>query len=201
MENHIQHIETKLARGIGMIAKIRYYVDEACLLKMFYSFVQSHINYNIINWSCTREGVLDPIEKKLKKAIRIISFAQTRYDHTEPFFKKHRILPFQKQVTYRKALFMWKVTHGYAPKVFSQFFVRNEQNATKFVLPYPPNDTAKAYFVYSCILAWNSLPDALRNTTIYTAFSRNLKKHLLGEPIESSILVNNNIRNNINNTG
>ena len=48
------------------------------------------------------------------------------------------------------------------------------------------------------MVAWNSLPDALQNTTIYTAFARNLKKHLLGEPLENSILINNNIQNNIN---
>ena len=121
----IQHIKSKLARGIGMISKIRYYVDEACLLKMFYSFVQSYINYNIINWSCTYQSFLNSIEKKLKKAIRIISFAKTKYDHTEPLFKKHKILPFKEQVAYRKAIFMWKVTNEYAPKVLSEFFVSN----------------------------------------------------------------------------
>ena len=77
----IQHIKTKLSRGIGMISKIRHFVDEACLLKMFYSFVQSHINYNILNWSCTNKSTLDPIDKKLKKAIRIISFSNTMYEH------------------------------------------------------------------------------------------------------------------------
>ena len=197
-KKQIQHIKSKLAKGIGMISKIRYYVDEACLLKMFYSFVQSYINYNIINWSCTRSGFLDPIDKKLKKAIRIISFAKTKYDHTDPFFKKHTILPFKEQVTYRKAIFMWKVTNEIAPKVLSKYFVRNERNLKKFVLPRPPNDTAKEYFIYSCVVAWNSLPDALQNTTIYTAFARNLKKHLLGEPLENNILINNNIQNNIN---
>ena len=95
-------------------------------------------------------------------------------------------------------MFMWKITNGYAPKVLSEGFVRNEQNQTKFVLPHPPNDKAKKYLVYSCVQAWNCLPDALRNTTIYTAFTRNLKKYLLGEPIEDSIQINNNIRNNIN---
>ena len=99
-KTQIQHIKTKLARGIGMISKIRYYVDEACLLKMFYSFVQSYTNYNILNWSCTKSSFLDPIVKKLKKAMRIISFAKTMYDHTEPFFKKLRILPFKELVTY-----------------------------------------------------------------------------------------------------
>ena len=47
-KKQIQHIKSKLAKGIGMISKIRYFVDEACLLKMFYSFVQSYSNYNII---------------------------------------------------------------------------------------------------------------------------------------------------------
>ena len=64
-KTQIQHIKSKLARGIGMISKIRYYVDEACLLKMFYSFVQSYLNYNILNWSCTKSSFLDPIVKKL----------------------------------------------------------------------------------------------------------------------------------------
>ena len=198
-KKQIQHIKTKLAKGIGMISKIRYYVDESCLLKMFYSFVQSYINYNIVNWSCTLPNFLDPIEKKLKKAIRIISFAKTKYDHTEPLFKQHRILPFKDQVAYRKNIFMWKVINGYAPKILSEFFVSNEQNLTKFVLPHPPNDKAKNYLVYSCVSVWNSLPDALRSTTIYTAFTRNLKKHLLGEPVEDSILINNNIHNNNDN--
>merc|ERR1712208_105723 len=45
-KNQIQHIKSRLARGIGMISRIRYFVDQACLLKMFFSFVQSHINYN-----------------------------------------------------------------------------------------------------------------------------------------------------------
>ena len=91
---------------------------------------------------------------------------------------------------------MWKVTNGYAPKVLSEFFVRNERNLTKFILPHPPNDTAKAYFVYTCVLVWNSLPDPLRNTTIYTAFTRNLKKHFLDEPVENSILINAQLRAN-----
>ena len=69
-KTQIQHIKSRLARGIGLISRIRYFVDEACLLKMYHSFVQSHVNYNILNWSCTNKSFLDPIDKKLKKAIK-----------------------------------------------------------------------------------------------------------------------------------
>lgn len=59
-KTQIQHIKSRLARGIGMISRIRYFVDQACLLKMFHSFVQSHVNYNILNWSCTNSSFLKP---------------------------------------------------------------------------------------------------------------------------------------------
>ena len=173
----IQHIKTKLARGIGMISKIRHLVDEACLLKMFYSFVQSHINYNILNWSCTHQSFLDPIEKKLKKAIRIISFSNTRYDHTEPLFHQKKILPFKQHVMFRKAAFMWKVAHGYAPKIISQIFTTNQQNTYKFVLPHVRNEKSKLYFLSSCIKAWNCVPDSLKTTSTLSNFNLKYKKN------------------------
>ena len=43
-KTQIQHVKAKLSRGSGMISKIRHYVDEACLLKMYHSFFQSHVN-------------------------------------------------------------------------------------------------------------------------------------------------------------
>ena len=89
---------------------------------------------------------------------------------------------------------MWKVANGFAPKILSKLFVTNETDQKKFVLPHPPNDKAKNYLVYSCVLAWNCVPEALKNTTIFSAFTRNLKGHLLGEPIEENIYINNNIR-------
>ena len=134
---------------------------------------------------------------KLKKAIRVISFAK-KYDHTEPLFKKHKILPFRDQITYKKAVYVWKVANGYAPDVTAKIFVKNDQNQKKFVLPHPPNDKAKNYFVYSCVLAWNTVPDVLKNVTIFSAFTRNLKGYLLGDPIENNIFVNENARINNN---
>ena len=83
----IQHIKTQLARSIGIITKIRHFAKDACL-ELYHSFVQSYINYNIVNWTCTNKTFIEPIEKKLKKAIRVISFSKTKYDHTSPLFKK-----------------------------------------------------------------------------------------------------------------
>ena len=174
----IQHIKAKLSRGIGMISKIRYYLDEACLLKMYYSFIQSHVNYNILNWSCTHKSHLKPIETKIKKAIRTISFSKTKYDHTSPLFKKYSILPFPELVFLKKVSLMWQVTHGYAPLPICKLFKRNQHNPLRFVLPLVKKEHDKLLFVYSSITSWNTLTDSLKGTTTLSSFKEKCRKKL-----------------------
>ena len=161
-----------------MISKIRYYLDEACLLKMYYSFIQSHVNYNILNWSCTHKSHLKPIETKIKKAIRTISFSKTKYDHTSPLFKKHAILPFPELVFLKKVSLMWQVTHGYAPLPICKLFKRNQHNPLRFVLPQVKKEHDKLLFVYSSITSWNTLTDSLKGTTTLSSFKEKCRKHL-----------------------
>ena len=195
-KTQIQHIKTKLARGIGMIYRIRYFVDEACLLKMYYSFVQSHVNYNLINWSCTKKSFLEPIEKKMKKAIRIISYSKTRFEHTDPLYKQHKILNFSQLITLRKATFMWKVQYGYQPITLSRLFVANTQNPLKFVLPHPKNDKDKLQIITSSIKAGNTVPDVIKPITIYSSFVRKYKEYLIDpQSLHSNQPSNNNNHN------
>ena len=178
-KTQIQHIKSRLARGIGLISRIRYFVDEACLLKMYHSFVQSHVNYNILNWSCTNTSFLDPIDKKLEKAIRIISFSPTKYDHTPPLFKEHKILPLSELITLRKASLMWKVVNGYLPDILTKLFTPNLHNQHRFVLPHPKNNHEKLLLVYSSIKAWNTAPDDMKKITFYSSFVKKFKEQLL----------------------
>ena len=195
---HIQHIKSQLARGSGMISRIRYFVDQACLLKMFFSFVQSHINYNILNWTCTNSSFLDPIEKKVKKAIRIISFAKTKYDHTIPYFIQHKILPFRELIKLRRATFMLKIKHGYLSNILTNLFTLNMHNQKRFVLPRPKNNREKLLLVYTCTSIWNSIPENIRDLTTHGAFTKMYKEHLL-HSIDNEYNDNNNNNNNINN--
>ena len=73
-KSHIEHVKAKLSRGNSMISKIRYFVNEQCLLNLFYSFIQSHINYNLLNWTSTCPSFIECINLKVKSAVRLISF-------------------------------------------------------------------------------------------------------------------------------
>ena len=146
---------------------------------MYHSFVQSHVSYNLLNWSCTHKTFLKPIETKIKKAIRTISFSKTKYDHTSPLFKKHGILPFFDLVVMKKASLMWQVTHGYAPSTIIHLFQRNQYNQLRFVLPKITKEHDKVLLVYSSIIAWNSFSDSTKSSSTFSSFKAKCKRQLL----------------------
>ena len=178
-KSQIQHIKTKLARNIGLISKIRYYAKDACL-KLYHSLIQSHVNYNILNWTCTHKSTIEPIEKKLKKAIRTISFSPGKYDHTPPLFKAHNILPFHLHIKHRLACFMWKVSNDYILPPLNNIFTKNPHN-NKFITPHVNSEKEKNYFEYRCTLAWRNVPENIKTAATMDTFSSEYKKHLLDE--------------------
>ena len=175
---HIEHVKAKLSRGNGMISKIRYYVNDQCLLNLFYSFIQSHLNYNLINWSSTYESHLKSINLKVKAAIRLISF-KNKYEHANPLFLKHKILPFHDTIKYKKGNFLWQICNGYIKKPLSEVFIRNTYNPLRFNLPNPGNEAEKGKLVYSSIKHWNSIPIHIRNASTLNCFNEKHKTYLL----------------------
>ena len=176
-KSHIEHVKAKMAKGNGMISKIRYYVNEMCLLNLFYSFVQSHANYNLLNWSSTNYSFLTPIEMKFKAAIRLISF-KGKYEHTGPLFNKLNILPFRNLIKYKQGNFLWKVSNGYIKPPLCNIFVKNTYNTLRFNIPNPESSNAKTHLVYLCTKYWNSLPSAIRSATTLNVFNIRHKKFL-----------------------
>ena len=177
-KSHIEHVRAKMSKGTGMISKIRYYVDKTCLLNLFYSFVQSHANYNLLNWSCTNQSFLNPIELKLKAAIRLITF-KGKYEHTKPLFSELKILPFSDLIKYKQGSFLWKISKGYTKPPVSKIFTINIYNNLRFNVPNPGSNFDKNQLVYSCAKYWNSLPLQLRKVSTLNAFNIGHKSLLL----------------------
>ena len=45
---HISNIAYKISRTVGIISKIRHYLPETALLKIYYAQIQSHLLYGLI---------------------------------------------------------------------------------------------------------------------------------------------------------
>jgi hypothetical protein len=49
----IKYVNSKLAKNIGIINKLRYYVDLKTLKQLYYSLIYPYINYGLMSWGNT----------------------------------------------------------------------------------------------------------------------------------------------------
>ena len=113
----INAVNLKLSKGIGLLAKIRHYVPSSILRSLYYSFLNPYIDYNLLNWGMAAPTNLDSVNRKIKKAVRIISYKTSDY-HTDPLFKELKILPLDKSIELKYAKFMWRLKMDFFQKVW-----------------------------------------------------------------------------------
>lgn len=71
-EPQIQHIHSKLSKNIGIINKIRYFIDLKLLRLLYYSLIYPYLHYGIISWGNTYKTKLDKLRTKQNTCIRRI---------------------------------------------------------------------------------------------------------------------------------
>ena len=52
-KNHIEVIETKISKDVGVLYRASYLLDFKNLLKIYFSFIHIYINYASIAWAST----------------------------------------------------------------------------------------------------------------------------------------------------
>ena len=174
-KKHIHYVTIKLSKAIGILSKIRYYTPKHVLINLYYSFIQSHLNYGLLNWSSTATTNLECIRLKLRKAIRIITF-RNKYEHSKPLFKDLKILPLDSLIKHKQAVFMWKRLNGFLQSPVANMFTQ-KINSNKFYLPSPDTNYKMHYISYSCPKNWNI--EVPSDITHLKNFTKTYKTYLL----------------------
>ena len=73
-EEQINNVNLKLSKGIGLLAKIRHYVPKNTLRSLYFTFINPHIDYNILNWGMASPNILDTISKAGDQSHRVSDF-------------------------------------------------------------------------------------------------------------------------------
>ena len=50
---HIDKLTKKLSRSVGILAKLKPYLNSKALLSLYYAIFHSHLQYGLITWSST----------------------------------------------------------------------------------------------------------------------------------------------------
>ena len=183
-KDHIQNINLKIRKGIGMLYKLKDYVTSSTLKSLYYSFIYPYLDYNLLNWSCTSTSNLNCLRISNRKAVRCM-LSRNKREHYTPLFKELNILPFNELIQLKRANFMWKLNKNLLP-TSSKWFKTNDSeimqrlHLSKYRIPNPRTEYAKRYNTYTATRLWNTeIPDNLKASTTVKKFNSNYKTLLL----------------------
>ena len=120
-KNHINVIENKVSKNLGILRKAKPYLDVKCLKSLYFSFVHSYLTYCNIAWASTNQTKLKKLYCKQKLACRII-FNVSRNTPSDPLFAKLGALNIYKLNIHQVLTFMLKTKLDLNPKVFLEQF-------------------------------------------------------------------------------
>ena len=70
--NHINTLEYKLAKNIGLLNRASYFLNEHSLKTIYFSYIHSYLNYANIAWASTYVTKLKKINLLQKRAVRFV---------------------------------------------------------------------------------------------------------------------------------
>ena len=178
---HIQHVKHKIARSVGILYKIRHYLNKETPLNMYYTFVFPYLIYGVEIWGSSPSNHINPLKKIQKKCVRAITFSEYLAP-SEPIFQTLNVLNFENLVIQRILLLMFKYSHGDVPVSVSQLFRSNNEyhnyntrNCARIHAPVGTTEASYRTFGYRGIHIWNHISQKINTNTSYPCFKKIVK--------------------------
>ena len=113
---HVKTIQSKMARYVGIMYKIKKYLPLQARIQIYRSLVQSHVNYCSLVWGFSSKSNIETLFVKQKKGLRgvIPGFINYKYKdgkipgHTKQFFSEYKILTIHSIIVLNTLIFMQK---------------------------------------------------------------------------------------------
>ena len=84
-KQHIQIVESKIAKSVGILNKLRHIFPSSALLLIYLPLVHPHLLYSLPIWESTFSTYLQKLQRLQNKAIRIISNCNPKTSSTPLF--------------------------------------------------------------------------------------------------------------------
>ena len=103
---HIKITETKVARSVGILSKLKYYLPESAMLQLHHSLVHSQLIYGVAVWGNTFPSYLAKLTRLQNKALRSVTSSDWNAS-AAPLYQKLNILSLSKLNKFEIAKFIF----------------------------------------------------------------------------------------------
>ena len=201
-KDQISNVSTKLSIAVGILYKLRPFVNIKILTNIYYVLIISHLVYAIEVWGSACDSHLTKIITIQNRAIRLMTFKDEYpvipgpLHPSSPLFLKLELLKFKDIFILQTAKFIYKCVNGNIICNFNQWFKLNCEvyphktrsnydisllvNTNNLYIPY----SRTTHYGLKLIKVrgpklWNSLPFDLRSLKSLSSFKISLKNYLL----------------------
>ena len=123
---HLNNLTKKITRSIGIMYKIRPFVPNNILIKLYYSLIYPHLLYAIQVWGSTFGKYINPLFILQKKVVRLISHVKIKDDNQSSLlFKDLRVLKIKDIFRNHIALLMFDCLQGTSYQEYKQVLILN----------------------------------------------------------------------------
>ncbi len=130
-KTHTNKVSNSISKTIGILNRLKHFLPIQIKLTLYNSLILSHINYCLLIWGYENESVT----KLQKKAVRIITLSKYNA-HTEPIFKKLKLLKVEDILKLQQLKIYFKYTNNMLPWYFNK---QNENHTSTFYLKLNKN--------------------------------------------------------------
>ena len=116
-KQHVNKISIKITQVLGVMRRLKRLVNQSILTKIYNALILSRINYAILCWGYEHKRIFI----LQKKAIRII-YNSTYNAHTDPIFKKLKLLKVKDIFMIQSLKFYYKYSNNKLPGYFTNMF-------------------------------------------------------------------------------
>ena len=178
---HIDCICNKLAKGTGILKRLRTHFPEHILMMLYNTLILPYISYCNVAWGGAYPSYIQKLFLLQKRAVRIITGSAFNA-HTAPIFFQLRTLNIFDLHKYQIAITMFQYKYNKLPNVFDHFFSQNfykTRGRNDYRIPRFRLTLSQHFLRYTGPKIWNDLPQEIKNASSITTFKSNLKKYFL----------------------
>ena len=193
-KEHINKVCSSFRKAIGMIYKIRPYVNKAILLTLYYSLIYPHLIYGLEAWGNACPTFMNKILILQKRVVRAILHKDKRnedysFPPSNPMFIELKIMKIHNIFKNKLLVFVFKSINNLLPTTFCNWFhwaVNIHSHQTRFAHNnnlYLPRVKTSHYGLksikYTGPKLWNNLTNNLKTIRELFEFCKITKENLL----------------------
>ena len=194
-KQHIATVSKKCSRAIGILYKLRYYVNRKILISIYYSLIYPFLVYAVPVWGVADNIHLNNLLILQKKVVRLITFNDSHPITTgplvssTPLFHELEILKIHDICNLQISKFVYECLNVLNPIQFHHYYkLSNNIYYTRDIkncnvnIPFARTSTYGLKSIKNRgARIWNDLPLNIRNQISKIRFANCIKKHYINQ--------------------